>query len=269
MYAVTRWRFKPFKNTIIRWFIRTFDVDMSIAKEPRPEHYIHFNDFFTRALVEDARPIVKDGDAIACPVDGCVSQVGRIEDGRLFQAKGYDYSLSELLAHDQGLVERVKDGQFATLYLSPKDYHRIHIPLAGRLQTMLHVPGPLFAVNQRTVRVVDGLFARNERVISVFETEVGQMMVIFVGAIFVGGMETVWHGELTPSKRRQPQTWRYDQDDRTPVAFNKGDEIGRFNMGSTVILLFEPGVMQWSANLAPGATIRMGQRVGSLIADNG
>jgi phosphatidylserine decarboxylase len=266
MFAVMRIRFAPWKNWQINWFIGRYGVDMTIAEKSKPTCYPHFNSFFTRALRPDARSVVRESGAITCPVDGAVSQLGDIRNEYLFQAKDRYYSLSQLLANDAQLMALFAGGKFITLYLAPRDYHRIHMPLDGRLTRMTYVPGRLFAVNPRTTRVVQNLFARNERVISLFETEVGPMALIMVGAIFVGSMETVWAGRLTPAKARNIRGWEYDQLNTPPILLSKGAEMGRFNMGSTVILLFGPDTICWSPNLEPGIIVQTGQRIGTVIS---
>lgn len=264
MFAATRLRWAPWKNWQINWFIRRYGVDMNIARDPDPASYPNFNQFFTRPLREDARPLIQDRDAIACPVDGVVSQVGSVVEGRLFQAKGREYGLSELLANDVKSTGLFQGGRFVTLYLAPKDYHRIHMPLTGRLVRMVYVPGRLFPVNQRTTRVVSRLFARNERVITWFETDAGPMALILIGALLVGGMETVWAGPVTPASMRRLRGW--DHADGQPIVLQRGEEMGRFNMGSTVILLLGRGGVQWSQDIQPHAPVRMGQRLGTLDA---
>jgi phosphatidylserine decarboxylase len=262
MFAVTRIRFSPWKSGLIRWFIRHYGVDMTSAEESDPTQYPDFNSFFTRALRAGVRPVVGDPAAIACPVDGAVSQAGDIRDGYLYQAKGRQYSLSQLLAGDPRLVDMFIGGSFITLYLSPKDYHRIHLPLAGRLIKTVYVPGRLFAVNTPATRVVPNLFARNERLINVFETDAGPMALIMIGAIFVGSMETVWAGTVTPSSSRTLQSWRYQHGNPDAIHFSKGVEIGRFNMGSTVIVLFGPASVHWLPDLHAGIKVKMGQSIG-------
>lgn len=264
MFAATRIRFPPWKNWLIQGFIRYYGVDMRIAEEPNPARYPDFNSFFTRALRAEARSVVEDPRAVACPVDGTVSQVGEISQGFLYQAKGRNYSLSQLLAGDPQLLDMFTDGSFITLYLSPKDYHRIHLPLDGKLNKMVYVPGRLFAVNPSSTRVVTNLFTRNERLISLFETTAGPMALVMVGAIFVGSLQTVWAGRLTPSSKRTLQTWYYDSEDPVSNRYSKGAEIGRFNMGSTVILLFGPAGIGWSPTLQPGTHMQMGQRIGVI-----
>lgn len=264
MFAVTRIRFSPWKSRLIRWFIRHYGVDMTSAEESDPTQYPDFNSFFTRALRAGVRPVAGDLAAIACPVDGAVGQAGDIKDGYLYQAKGREYSLSQLLAGDPRLVDMFIGGSFITLYLSPKDYHRIHLPLAGRLTKTVYVPGRLFAVNTPATRVVSSLFARNERLINLFETEAGPMALIMVGAIFVGSMETVWAGTVTPSSSRAIQTWCYEHENPDAIYLSKGAEIGRFNMGSTVIVLFGPASVHWLPDLHAGIKVKMGQSIGMV-----
>jgi len=258
MHWLTRRQAGPLKDAVVKRFVRAFEVDMQQALQPDPTRYASFNQFFTRALRPDARPICDHSDAIASPVDGTVSQLGSIDHGRLFQAKGHDFGLSDLLGGDDQDSATYQDGSFATLYLSPSDYHRIHIPADATLRRMIYIPGRLFAVKPSTVRTVPGLFARNERVVCLFDSGAGPMAVIMVGAIFVGSIETVWSGELTPASDRSLKHWNYTGDAPT---FRKGEEIGRFNMGSTVILLFAHQRCRWDAGLAPGSTVRMGQQI--------
>jgi len=261
VYGLTRVRWRPLKDLLIRVFARHFRVDLREALSPDPASYAHFNAFFTRELRPGARPIAGPESALISPADGVLSQVGDIGDGRIFQAKGRDYALLELLGGDGERAASFQGGRFATIYLSPRDYHRVHMPLAGRLREMVHVPGRLFSVNPVTTRLVPRLFARNERVLCLFEGPVGPMAVILVGAIFVGGIETVWHGEVTP-RRDLLTAVRYDE---PAVRLDKGAELGRFNMGSTVILLFPPGKVSWDAHRLPGSKVRMGDRLGALI----
>jgi phosphatidylserine decarboxylase len=264
MFTVTRIGFPPWKNSLIKWFIRHYGVDMTSAEESDPTQYPDFNSFFTRALRAGVRPVAGDPAAIACPVDGAVSQAGDIKDRYLYQAKGREYSLSQLLAGDSRLVDMFIGGRFITLYLSPKDYHRTHLPLDGRLIKTVYVPGRLFAVNTPATRVVSSLFARNERLINLFETEAGPMALIMVGAIFVGSMETVWAGTVTPSSSRAIQTWCYEHENPGAIYFSKGAEIGRFNMGSTVIVLFGPASVCWSSELQARTEVKMGQGIGMV-----
>ncbi len=262
MYKLTRCKIGFIKNFLIKTVIKLYKVDMDVAVEQNPANYIHFNDFFVRQLRTDARPVTAEEKAIASPVDGAVSQIGPINDTQLFQAKGKTYSLSSLLANDQTLSDFFINGHFATLYLSPRDYHRIHMPLDGRLKKMTYVPGKLFAVNQRTVRHVPALFARNERTIIWFDTKAGPMVIILVGAIFVGSMETVWHqGMITPPYGNEIKTWEYDGS----LTLKKGEEMGRFNMGSTVILLFGKDQIRWVEELQRDSILQMGQLIGQVI----
>jgi len=264
MYRFTRIRWTPAKNLAIRRVIDLYGVEMDEALEPDPTRYASFNDFFTRALRPDARPLDDSRDAVLCPADGTLSQAGEIRDGRIIQAKGRDYSLLELLGGDEQWSERFAGGRFATVYLSPRDYHRVHMPLDGQLKRMLHLPGRLFAVNPTTARLVPRLFARNERVVCLFETPAGPMAVILVGAIFVGGIDTVWAGTVAPAGRRIAN-WSYGKTEPV-VRLRKGAEMGRFNMGSTVILLYGQEGVRWADSLVPGAKLRMGERIGRVTA---
>jgi len=261
VHALARSRRRWLKDILIHRFIAHFGVDMSEARQERASDFPDFNSFFTRALKPGCRPVVSGRGELACPVDGAVSQCGRIEADSLFQAKGHDYSLRALLGGSPALAETFADGEFATLYLSPRDYHRIHMPLDGRLRTMLHVPGRLFSVNPRTTRAVPGLFARNERVVTVFDTAAGPMALVLVGAINVASIETVWHGEVTPPAGRRLRQWGY-ADQAPPLLLERGQEMGRFNMGSTVIVLFGANSIAWDEALTAGAPVRMGQRLG-------
>ncbi len=261
IFRLTRIRTAWFKNTFIKIFIRHFRVDMSQAAEPEPTAYKDFNSFFTRALRDDARPLATKPGAILCPVDGQVSQLGKIEGEQIFQAKQHNYSLTALLGGSATLASHFTDGQFCTIYLSPRDYHRIHMPIAGNLREMTYVPGKLFSVNQTTVAMIPELFARNERVINIFDTEKGPVAMIMVGAINVGSMETSWHGCVTPPYGHEITTWRYD---KQTVGFEAGDEMGRFNMGSTVILLFGKNTMDWEDNLNADEFVNMGQNIGCV-----
>jgi len=250
-----------FKNRLITWFARQYQVNMSEAQVEEPTAYPHFNDFFTRALKEGARPLDPTPGAVLCPADGAVSQLGKIEHGRIFQAKGHSFSLVELLGGDNERAAPFMGGEFATIYLSPKDYHRVHMPLAGTLKEMVYVPGRLFSVNQTTAENVPELFARNERVVCLFDTERGPMAVVLVGAMIVASIETVWAGLVTPPKRSL-KTFRYDEAARAPVTLDKGAEMGRFKLGSTAIVLFGPKQVQWAAQLGAGSAVRMGQGLG-------
>lgn len=258
--ALTRLECPRLVPAAIRLFSRHFQVNLDEAREPDPAAYPSFNAFFTRALKPGARPLDEAGDGILSPADGTVSQCGAIEAGRLFQAKGRDYSLLELLGGDADRAALFEGGSFNTIYLSPRDYHRVHMPLEGTLRETVHVPGRLFSVAPHTVRTIPRLFARNERLICLFDTEHGPMAVILVGAIFVACIETVWTGVATP-----PHTGRIRAE--TPpdhVQLARGAELGRFNMGSTVILLFGRDRARWEPACEAGAAIRMGQRIGHI-----
>ena len=246
-----------FKNGLIRWAIDHYLVNMSEAKREDAEEYIHFNDFFTRSLKDGARPLPEDPEMIVSPADGVISQIGDIKNGRVFQAKGHDYSLVELLGGDLELGQEFMGGNFATIYLSPRDYHRVHTPAAGSLHKMVHVPGRLFSVNQGTVENIPNLFARNERVVSIFDTQYGPMAVIMVGAINVASIETVWAGLVTP-QRGQVATTTYGEASQS-VELSRGDELGRFKLGSTAIVLFGKNQIEWLENWQPGLSIKMGE----------
>ncbi len=250
-----------FKNRLIGWFAKQYRVDMSEAQVEDLEAFEHFNAFFTRALKPGARPLAQGPDAVLCPADGAVSQLGKIEHGRIFQAKGHSFSLVELLGGDTERANPFMGGAFATIYLSPKDYHRVHMPLAGTLKEMVYVPGRLFSVNQSTAENVPELFARNERVVCLFDTERGPMAVVLVGAMIVASIETVWAGLVTPPKRSL-KTFRYDEAARAPIVLDKGAELGRFKLGSTAIVLFGADQVQWAQELAAGSPVQMGQLLG-------
>lgn len=261
VHLLARCRLNSVKNSFIRVFIAMFRVDMSLSEHRSPDDYEHFNAFFTRSIRKELRPLPGDADAICSPVDGTVSQSGLIDAGDIFQAKNRFYSLDKLLANDTELVPCFSNGCFMTLYLSPGDYHRVHMPCNGRLQCMTYVPGDLFAVNAHTVRVVKNLFTRNERVISLFDTDRGPMALIMIGAIFVGSMETVWDGVITPASRREMKTTDYPE----KPFLQRGEEMGRFNMGSTVILLFPENTVQWQDNNPAGKRVIMGETIGRFI----
>lgn len=261
MLRITRIRIGWLKNLAITTFIRVFRVKMAEAAEPNPHAYPDFNHFFTRALASDARPLAGGENDLVCPVDGTLSQLGKIEHITLFQAKGRYYSLASLLADHSGAITNFQNGSFATLYLSPRDYHRIHMPMTGTLQEMFYVPGRLFSVNPTTVERVPNLFARNERVVCLFDTACGPMAMILVGAIFVASIETVWHGTVTPPRGKQVHHWDYRQH---PVTLQRGDEMGRFNMGSTVILLFGEDAVNFSEELIAESAVQMGQKIATI-----
>ena len=241
-------------TALIRWFIARYGVDMREAAELDPAAYASFNEFFTRALKPGVRPLAQAD--LVCPVDGSISQFGAITGGVIFQAKGHDYTASVLLGGDGALAANFHEGHFATLYLSPKDYHRIHMPCAGRLLRMIHVPGALFSVNPATARGVPGLFARNERVVCVFDGERGPWVLVLVGATIVGSMATVWHGVVNPPRPGRLREWGYaDQD----IRLAQGAEMGRFLLGSTVVLLFPRGPLAFDPDWVPGGLVQLGQ----------
>lgn len=241
-------------HAVIRWFVARYGVDMSEAAEPDVRAYATFNAFFTRALRPEARPLA-DADWL-CPVDGAISQFGPIQGEQIFQAKGHQYSTTALLGGDAQLAAGFENGHFATLYLSPRDYHRIHMPCAGRLQRMVHVPGALYSVNPLTARGVPGLFARNERVVCLFDTEFGPLALVLVGATIVGSMATAWHGVVNPPRPGQLRHFDYSQQD---VALAQGAEMGRFLLGSTVVLLWPRQALRFEPDWATGRSVRMGE----------
>jgi phosphatidylserine decarboxylase len=239
---------------IIRRFVQHYGVNMKEAVNPDIHSYRTFNDFFTRALLAERRPIAQ-ADYV-CPADGIISQLGIISGDQIFQAKGRNYSATALVGGDSELAEKFCGGHFATLYLSPRDYHRVHMPCSGRLTRMIHVPGTLFSVNPRTVRGVPGLFARNERVICIFESEHGPFVMILVGATIVGSISTVWHGVVNPQRSREVREWQYDSQD---IVFGKGQEMGRFQLGSTVIMLFPENRLVFNSLWSPAQAVRFGE----------
>jgi phosphatidylserine decarboxylase len=245
----------------IRWFVRRYGVDMGEAAEPDVARYPSFNEFFTRALKPGARPLAA-ADLI-CPVDGTISQFGAIESGQIFQAKGHRYSATALVGGDAALAAPFANGHFATLYLSPKDYHRIHMPCDARLLRMIHVPGELFSVNPATARGVPGLFARNERVVCAFESGRGPFVLVLVGATIVGSMATVWHGVVNPPRVKQVREWHYGEQE---LRLKRGEEMGRFLLGSTVVLLFPKGDLRFDPAWTPGRAIRLGEAMAQYAA---
>lgn len=259
IYRLTRIHW--LKNPVIRTFIRLFNVDMTQSRISDIREFEHFNAFFTRELKPSARPIIEAQNKIACPADGAVSAIGDIVDGRVFQAKGHDFSLTELLGGDEEAAEHFRHGKFMTVYLSPRDYHRLHMPFSGKLFRQTHVPGRLFSVAPHTVKTIPRLFARNERLVTLFDTDIGRMGLVLVGAINVASIETVWAGEITPPGAKKITQTHYS-DGEVP-ALNKGQEMGRFNMGSTIIVLFERKI-DWDAALSTGTAVQMGQSVGAV-----
>jgi phosphatidylserine decarboxylase len=265
MYRLARVEWAPLRLPLIWVFIRVTGIRMSEAAEPDPRRYRHLNALFTRALRPELRPLDPDPAAILSPVDGLLSQIGTVAGGRLIQAKGQDFALGELLGGDAEATRQFDGGAFATLYLSPRDYHRIHMPLAGELRGMAHLAGRLYSVNGTTAALVPGLFARNERVVCRFETPAGPMSLVLVGAIFVGGIETTWAGEVSPIAAARERLPRLKERERAVVRLERGAEMGRFNLGSTVVLLFPAGMVSWDPSRVPGSAVRIGQRLGALI----
>ncbi len=252
-------------TSVIRWFVGRYNVNMAEAANPDIASYKSFNEFFTRPLADGARPLA-EADFL-CPVDGAISQFGAIERDQIFQAKGHSYSTTALVGGDRKLAEQFENGSFATLYLSPRDYHRIHMPCAGKLTRMIYVPGALFSVNPTTARGVPGLFARNERVVCVFESEFGPIVLTLVGATIVGSMATVWHGTVNPPRPGVVREWRYDTANGTAaVHLQKGQEMGRFLLGSTVVMLFPKNSLAFNPEWSPTRAIRMGEVMGSRPA---
>jgi phosphatidylserine decarboxylase len=244
-------------TAVIRWFVKKYQVNMTEAQNPEISSYATFNDFFTRALKPGARPLT--AAALICPVDGAISQFGDIKQDQIFQAKGHSYSTTALVGGDNTLAAQFQNGSFATIYLSPKDYHRIHMPCDGTLKRMIYVPGDLFSVNPTTARGVPGLFARNERVVCVFETENGPFVLVLVGATIVGSMATVWHGQINPPRSADVREWRYDDE---IISLKQGDEMGRFMLGSTVVMLFPESrskTMAYNSAWEAGGAVQLGQ----------
>lgn len=245
---------------IIRRFVRHYDVDMSEALDPRIESYKTFNDFFTRALKPGARPLAPAD--LVCPVDGAVSQCGSMEKDRIVQAKNHHYTTTALVGGDEALARRMEHGSFATIYLAPRDYHRIHMPCEGRLLRMIHVPGALFSVNPATARGVPGLFARNERVVCVFDGPLGPFVMALVGATIVGSVATVWHGTVTPPRTGRVREWHYQPGE---CSLKQGDEMGRFLLGSTVVMLFPKDTLRFNDRWAPGVAVRLGEAMAQAV----
>jgi phosphatidylserine decarboxylase len=253
---VAGWRGGVVTTAIVRRFIARYGVEMRDAEQPDPAAYATFNEFFTRALRPLARPLAQA--ELICPVDGSISEFGSIEaGGQIFQAKGHHYSAASLLGGDEALAARFDGGSFATLYLSPKDYHRIHMPCAGTLKRMVHVPGALFSVNPTTARGVPGLFARNERVVCVFDTAYGPLTLVLVGATIVGSMATVWHGVVNPPRPGHLRAWRYDEG--ATIRLAQGEEMGRFLLGSTVVLLWPAGPWRFNPAWTAGGAVKVGE----------
>ena len=251
------------KNFLIHQIASRYGVNWDESITQDLNAFKSFNHFFTRELKAGIRPLTTEKNAIASPADGVVSQAGKIENGEIFQAKGKSFTATDLLGGDLQRAEKFKNGQFTTIYLSPKDYHRLHMPLTGTLREMIHVPGKLFSVNGATTEAVNGLFAKNERVVAIFDTEIGQMALVLVGAIFVSSIETVWHGVVTPPTCKEVRRWTYETD--APV-LEIGAEMGRFNMGSTIIVLFEQDKMHWDDDFSAGKMVKVGEKIGQINA---
>lgn len=249
------------KNKLIHWFIRRYNVDMDLAVEEDPAHYINFNHFFTRALKPEKRPISNNPQDIVSPVDGVVSQIGDIHQDKLIQAKKINYSLQALLGGDAKLSSQFAGGKFASFYLAPKDYHRVHAPYSGKLQEIIYVPGRLFSVNAKTTNDLPNLFVRNERVITLFSTPIGPMAVILIGAMLVANIHIVWENVVAPAFGQRIRHWHYAD---KKISLLKGQEIGHFQLGSTVILLFSPNRMQWSTH-KPKKTVQFGECIGHIL----
>ena len=257
--ALARRSLGDFTQYKIRRFVARYGVDMSEAAEPDLTRYLSFNDFFTRALKPGVRPLAQAD--FVCPVDGRISQLGAIDGEQLLQAKGHVYSTTALLGGDAAEAARYRDGSFATIYLSPRDYHRIHMPCAGRLRSMVYVPGDLFSVNPTTARGVPGLFARNERVVCLFDGAHGPFALVLVGATIVGSMATVWHGVVNPPRARHIRRWDYTGQ-QPPIELQAGEEMGRFLLGSTVVLLFPQDTLHFAPDWAPSRPVRLGEAMG-------
>jgi phosphatidylserine decarboxylase len=262
-YRLSRCRIPFVKNNLIGIYLRLFNVDLEQARERDPYAYASWNAFFTRALKDEARPINVDEQAITSPVDGTISQLGYLRQGAILQAKGHNYSVEALLG-DEETGAHFHDGAFITLYLSPRDYHRIHMPCDGTLTRMLHIPGRLYSVAPHTVENIEGIFARNERVVSLFDTQAGSLALALVGAINVGAIETCWAGLITPPAGKAITDTRYD--DTETILIKKGDEMGRFNLGSTVILIFPRDAATWLEELQPGDRVLMGEKIGTFTS---
>lgn len=248
------------KNRLIQYFVWRYPVNLTEAVNPNPYEYACFNDFFTRALKAEKRPIANGIHDLVSPVDGQISQLGTITEGNIFQAKGHHFTAEALLGGDTTLAKPFMDGTFLTVYLAPKDYHRVHMPIDGALMQMIYVPGSLYSVNFKTTHCTPNLFARNERVIAIFNTSVGRVAVVLVGAMIVGSIEMISTGTITPPRGKAIQTWQFDQ----PIFLKRGEELGRFKLGSTVIILFEKDTITWDPPFAATEHVQFGQRLGSF-----
>lgn len=262
VFHITHWTWAPWKNSLISGFMKLYKIDLNEAENRDAKAFVSFNDFFTRRLIPSARPLASGDRVLVCPADGAVSQFGTIEQGQLIQAKGRAFSLLELVGGDTTLAERFDRGEFCTIYLSPRDYHRVHMPIQGRLRTMIHVPGRLFSVQDATAKLVDRLYARNERGVFIFDTEIGPVALIMVGAIFVSSINTSWSGVLNPHGQRGKRSEQaYPAEGESSVVLGRGEELGSFNMGSTVIMLFAENALEWSKAIKPGGKTRFGEEI--------
>ncbi|HBT5056610.1 TPA: phosphatidylserine decarboxylase [Klebsiella pneumoniae] len=255
-------RIRWFKNRLIKWFIARYDVEMQTARGENEGAYENFNAFFTRRLKEHLRPVTTQLLGIASPADGTLGQYGSLENDKLFQAKGHEYTLLELLGGDVERANPFINGEYATIYLAPRDYHRVHMPVTGTLREMVHIPGKLFSVNNVTASAVPRLFARNERVVCHFDTDNGPMAIVLVGAMIVSSIHTVWHGPVCPYKS-QIQTFAYDDMDGVAIRLKKGEELGHFSLGSTVIMLFGANQIQWQTEFRAGNSLKFGGLIGN------
>lgn len=254
-----------FTHFFIRQFIRQYKVNMSEAVHENPAHYATFNEFFTRYLKPEARPLTANApEQLAQPVDGTVSQLGAIDEGRIYQAKGHDYSLTELLGGDPRDAHAFRDGSFATIYLAPRDYHRIHMPCDGVLRKMIYVPGDLFSVNPLTAANVPNLFARNERVVAIFDGEFGRFSMVLVGATIVASIGTVWSGTVTPPGGPQVHSWDYPARGTQAIKLKKGEEMGHFKLGSTIVMTFPEDAIEFADDIEAGTVTRMGEVLGHI-----
>jgi phosphatidylserine decarboxylase len=250
------------KNYLIKYFLSRYDVNMNEAIQTNPFAYPTYNDFFTRHLKPECRPIDTNHNTIVSPADGNMAQIGLIKQNQILQAKGHSYSVQSLLGGDPGLATQFVNGSFATIYLAPKDYHRVHMPLTGRLKRMIYVPGKLFSVNAHAAENIPDLFARNERVVAIFDTAAGPMAVILVGAMIVGSIETKWFGTVTPPHSKSIKSWDYDTDSN--IQLSKGEEMGLFKLGSTVIILFGPQAAHWDPGVSINSDLKMGSKIGLI-----
>ncbi|XPF96447.1 archaetidylserine decarboxylase [Colwellia sp. RE-S-Sl-9] len=250
----------------IKWFIKAYDINMSEAKLKNAEDFETFNDFFTRELEDGARDIDNNSNTLCYPVDGAISQQGDIEQGQLIQAKGFNYSLTSLLGGDVNDAKPFENGKFSCIYLAPKDYHRIHMPMAATLRKMIYVPGDLFSVNPLTAQNVPDLFARNERVVTIFDTEHGSLAMVLVGATIVASIETIWAGTITPPAGKDVFTWNYPAAGVDAIHLKKGDEMGRFKLGSTVVSTFSPNMIEFNKSAGPETVTRLGEHYADICS---